>query len=234
MITSATTPLYSFLQKIYDHMPGWFTKLYRQLLMHPRAILLAGGALLAMGLSAWPGLGISLWPNFDVPRLEVVVETAGEVGLEVEDQYVRPLRQKLAQQGDLIDIQSWATEGRGELHLTYKWGTDMDVAYLRVLEELAQVRFPNSRIVPYVRQGGPANIPILQLQVSDPTQELVYLKEFSEQVLKRRLEQLDGVGNCLVLGGTQAEVVIQLDPNELRLHHLSMAQVKDAISAQRS
>ncbi len=208
---------------------------YRFLLEHPRGVLLMGLALLGVGIGSWTRLPVGLWPDFALPKLEVGVNVPGQDPLTVEEGYLSPLRQQLAQQSGLKDIRTWAFEGSGEIALAYAWGTDMELAYLRVLEALSQARltFPDPSVEPFVQQAGPSQLPVIQAFIADETAAPLAFQSLAEQVLRRRLEQLPGVGRCEVLGAATAEVWITPDWQRLQQHRLSMATLARAIRSAR-
>ncbi|PAT32817.1 nodulation protein NolG [Vandammella animalimorsus] len=66
------------------------------------------------------------------------------------------------------------------------------------------------------------------LALHDP----VALTNWAEQVLKRRLENVRGVGAVQVLGGVQRRIHIELQPQALRAWGLSAQQVADALEGE--
>ncbi len=206
---------------------------YRFLLTHPRAVLLMGIALLSAGGFFWLQLPVGLWPDFKLPKLEVGVIVPGQDPLMVEEAYLAPLRLHLSQQPGLVDIHSWAFEGSGEIALEYMWGTNMELSYLKVLEaiSLAQIGFPNRDVVPYVQQSGASQLPMIQAFIAVERGSLLEFQSLAEGVLRRRLEQLPGVGRCEVLGATIMEVWIEPDWVRLQQYRLSMASLREVIQA---
>ncbi len=58
---------------------------------------------------------------------------------------------------------------------------------------------------------------------------LAQLKEFSETVIKKRFEQLDGVSQAVVSGGFHREIEVKVDPQKLQSFGLSFEDIKNAL-----
>jgi HAE1 family hydrophobic/amphiphilic exporter-1 len=73
---------------------------------------------------------------------------------------------------------------------------------------------PESASRPRLLRVDPESDPIMVLSVSGPS-DLWQTKELAETVIRRRLEQLDGVAQAAVTGGLDREIEVQVDPELL-------------------
>jgi hydrophobic/amphiphilic exporter-1 (mainly G- bacteria), HAE1 family len=58
---------------------------------------------------------------------------------------------------------------------------------------------------------------------------LAQLKDFSETVIKKRFEQLNGVSQAVVSGGFQKEIQVKVNPQKLQSFGLNFADIKNAL-----
>src|ERR1043166_9201384 len=72
--------------------------------------------------------------------------------------------------------------------------------------------------------------PILQLTL-DGNDDLGRLQQRAEDVLKKDLEGISGVGRVELVGGLQREIQIQVDQRKLESYDLSILQVTQALAA---
>jgi HAE1 family hydrophobic/amphiphilic exporter-1 len=60
---------------------------------------------------------------------------------------------------------------------------------------------------------------------------LLELKEFCEELLKPRLEQVEGIGSADIAGGVEREIQVELNPHLLSLYGLSVESVSTRMDA---
>jgi HAE1 family hydrophobic/amphiphilic exporter-1 len=83
-----------------------------------------------------------------------------------------------------------------------------------------------------VTKLNPAAQPILSLSVSSSTVPLVALTTLSDEMLRRRLEAVDGVGEVRVSGGAEREVRVNLRPDRLQALGVTVPEVSAALARQ--
>src|SRR5688572_16402552 len=107
----------------------------------------------------------------------------------------------------------------------------MDFALLNARERMDQVRdlLPQSAARPRLLRVDPESDPVMVLSVSGPS-DLWETKELAETVIRRRLEQLDGVAQAAVTGGLDREIEVQVDPELLDAYGLTPADVAQALA----
>jgi HAE1 family hydrophobic/amphiphilic exporter-1 len=106
----------------------------------------------------------------------------------------------------------------------------MEFAALNVREKLDNIRdnLPERATRPVVLRTDPRSEPILALSVAGG-RDLPGLKELSELVFKRRLEQIDGVALAQVTGGVEREIHVEVDPRALESFGLTVQDVSTAL-----
>src|SRR5688572_18572085 len=106
----------------------------------------------------------------------------------------------------------------------------MDFALLNARERMDQVRdqLPPSVQRPRLLRVDPESDPVMVLSVSGPS-DLWQTKELAETVIRRRLEQLDGVAQAAVTGGLDREIEVQVDPDRLAAYGLTPEGVAQAL-----
>src|SRR5690606_3198322 len=110
----------------------------------------------------------------------------------------------------------------------------MDFAALNVREKLDGIAesLPQSasRSRPTVLRLDPRSEPIMSLSVTGDG-ALPELKELTEQVLRRRLEQIDGVAQAAVTGGMDREIQVEVDPQRMEAFGVTLDDITNALAA---
>jgi hydrophobic/amphiphilic exporter-1 (mainly G- bacteria), HAE1 family len=198
----------------------------------PVAVAMFFVAVVMLGLISYTRLPIDLLPDVAYPRLVVQTHYANVGPAEVERFVTAPVEQAVAPVPGIERVQSVSREGASLVTLRFAWGTDMDFAALNVRERLDNLRgsLPELADRPVVLRTDPAAEPVLALAVAG-MRDLGQLKDLTETVVRRRLEQVDGVAQAAVTGGLEREIHVEVDPLRLEAHGLTIARISAALAA---
>ncbi|MBW3655083.1 MAG: efflux RND transporter permease subunit, partial [Gemmatimonadetes bacterium] len=185
-----------------------------------------------LGLLSFFRLPIDLLPDVAYPRLVVYTTDPGAAPAEVERFITEPVEQAVSTVPGVQGVESVTREGASLVTARFAWGTDMDFAALNVRERLDNIRdqLPELAARPVVLRTDPRSEPILALSIAGG-RDLPGLKELSESVFKRRLEQIDGVALAQVTGGVEREIHVDVDPRKLESFGLTVQDVAAALKA---
>jgi len=189
------------------------------------------------GWIALSELSVDLLPDVDNPNLLVQTDWTGASAKEVETRINEQLEAILSTVPGIKGIHSFARQGQSIIALQFQWGENMDLAFLNTREKLERARFflPETAGRPQLIYSTPSDEPVAVLSVtlagiSEPdfiTQ--LNLRRWTEQVLTRRLEQIDGVAQAVMVGAVEPEVHIQFDPVLADRFNISTADIQQAI-----
>ena len=146
-----------------------------------------------------------------------------------------PIEQAVARVPGVKSLSSVSREGSSQVTLRFLWGTrtDMDFATLNVRERLDNVRYdlPERATRPTILRSDPTSEPVMTLATTSEIADLWELKELSENVFKRRLEQIDGVAQAAVAGGLDREIHVLVDSRTLEALDVTIDEVSAALEA---
>lgn len=189
-------------------------------------------AVILLGAVSLRELSVDLLPDISYPRLSVITNYPGVAPEEVETLITAPLESAVSRIPGLRRVESVSKEGVSLLTLEFDWGTNMDFTMLHTREQLdnAKDRFPEDAESPTIVPLDPQSRPIMTLAVSGD-RSLLELKELSEELIKPRLEQIEGVGSAEITGGVEREIQVEADPQKLALYGLKVEDVARRIDA---
>jgi len=75
-----------------------------------------------------------------------------------------------------------------------------------------------------------SDVVLVDLEVEGSIEKLVELKETARALIKRRIEQIDGVAQAAVLGGLEREIEVEINTSKLQSYGLSIDQVSQALA----
>lgn len=206
----------------------------RYLLQRPIAVLLSFTVLCIFGLLALNLLPISLLPNVDVPQIVVKVNYPNMAAEVLEAEVIRLLRESLVGVSGLKDIESQSGKHRGMLYLVFEYNTKMDLAYIEVNERIDQLsaQLPREMPRPQTTRINTSDIPIIRLQITPRIQDdFIQVSELATTLIKRRLEQLEGVSIVDINGTQKLSVVVEPQQDLLQALHLRETDISAAIQS---
>ena len=200
----------------------------------PVATLMFYLAVILLSFISLRQLSVDLLPDISFPRLSVVTRCQGVAPEEIETLITSRLEAAVKSVPGIRRVESVSKEGLSYMTLEFNWGTNMDFALLHVREKLDSAAYgqllPQGTESPTIIPLDPQTKPIMILAVSGQG-SLLELKEFTEELIKPRLEQIEGIGSAEVAGGLEREIQVEVDPELLPLYGLSIEQISQRIGA---
>jgi HAE1 family hydrophobic/amphiphilic exporter-1 len=189
-------------------------------------------AVILLGAVSLRELSVDLLPDISYPRLSVITNYPGVAPEEVETLITAPLESAVSRIPRLRRVESVSKEGVSLLTLEFDWGTNMDFTMLHTREQLdnAKDRFPEDADSPTIIPLDPQSRPIMTLALTGD-RSLLELKEFAEELVKPRLEQIEGIGSAETTGGVEREIQVEADPRKLALYGLKVEDVAARVSS---
>jgi len=189
-------------------------------------------AVILIGFVSLRELSVDLLPDVRYPRLLVITRLSGVAPEEMETLVTMQLEAAVSRVPGLRRVESVSKEGVSILTLEFDWGVDMDFTLLHTREKLDGARdlLPEDVEAPTILTLDPQARPIMVLALS-ADRSLLELKEFAEELVKPRLEQIEGIGSADVTGGVEREIQVEVDPRLLSLYGLTIEEVSGRIDA---
>lgn len=198
-------------------------------LRHRSTVLFLMLATLLLGLGAYRTLPREKYPDIDVPVILVYVPYPGAAPSEVESQITNPLERELTGLSGLDELTSRSQEGVSVVTAEFTTDTDLDDALQKMRDRVdrAKTDFPDEAEEPVLREISFADFPVLQVNLSGDVGPVV-LEQLAEE-LQDEIEAIPGVLRANLVGGLERQVQVDVDPERLRLHGLSLDDVRDAV-----
>ncbi|WP_112322792.1 efflux RND transporter permease subunit [Oceanibium sediminis] len=188
------------------------------------------------GVIALTRIPVQLAP--DVRKPIVVIDTSwpGAAPAEVEREIINPQEDAFRGLAGLEVMTSRASSGRASVTLEFAVGSDMGDVLLLVSNRLDRVGgYPEEAGEPTLNTSGSDDSPIAWVTVRagpDTTRPLPQFGDFIEDVVKERLERIDGVSSVNVFGGVSRELQIIIKPEELARFGLTIGNVISALRSE--
>ncbi len=208
------------------------SKLIRFSIERPVTVAMIFLGIVFLGMISLRELSVDLLPSIQYPRLSVITTYIGAGPEEVENFITSPLESFLSTVPGVRKIKSISREGVSIITIEFEWGTNMDFALVHTREKLDSARYslPQNAGRPRIIQYDPQSRPITLLAVGGSL-EIREIDSFSREMIKPRLEQIQGVASAEIIGGIEREIHIDVNPQLLTLYNLSIDEISKRIDA---
>ncbi len=214
----------------------WFTRVS---LNNPVFATMAMLAIVVLGLFSYQRLQVDQFPNVDFPVVVITAEYPGASPEIVESEVTKKMEEGVNSIAGINALTSRSYEGMSVVIIEFQLHINGRKAADDVREKVAIVR-PTLRTEvkePRVLRFDPASKAIWSLAVlpgaAGPSQKQlsdVELTNWADQTLRKRLENVRGVGSVTVIGGTKREINIYLKPQALEAFGVTPEQVVAAVN----
>ena len=199
---------------------------------HRRSILALLALLALAGALASFKLPVTLFPTVDFPRVVVSLD-AGDRPADLMMQAVtEPVEEAVRRVPGVRDVRSTTSRGSADVSVSFDWGTDMAMATLQINQAITQVMSnlpPSTQST--IRRMDPTVFPILAYSLTSTTQSQTALYDLARYQLRPLLSSVNGVARIEVIGGTQEEHQVVVDPARLIAYGLTLNDIAQALNA---
>lgn len=205
----------------------------RILFKKPTSVILVFLSLVIWGILAFEKVPISLLPNVDVPKIIIKVKMPNASSAYIENSVLGKFRSSLSSVNKLKDISTISGNNLGLLNLVFEHGTKMDLAYIEVNERIDRIlsELPVQIDRPSIHRVNTSDIPVLKLQVIPKfNTNLQELTAFTERVLIKKIEQIEGVSFVDVNGQMYSRVSVSIDEVKLRNYGFNFQALQKVIT----
>ncbi|HQQ16641.1 MAG TPA: efflux RND transporter permease subunit, partial [Deltaproteobacteria bacterium] len=184
------------------------------------------------GLVSYSGLGLDLLPDLEFPFVSVVTTYEGVGSEEIETLITKPIEEAVSTVEGIKEVSSVTVEGISSVYCEFQWGTNLDFAAQDVREKISWIEdfLPEDADTPMVLKFDVSDMPILEYGVIG-MENTWRLREYIDDVIKPRLERLEGIASVFIFGGKEREIQILVDPQKLKNTGTTLDQVIAGVKA---
>ncbi|MEO6608537.1 MAG: efflux RND transporter permease subunit, partial [Aestuariivirga sp.] len=189
-----------------------------------------------VGVASFIKLPIEQFPNIDVPVIAVTVTQSGSTPAELETQVTKVVEDAVAGVTGVKHITSTLSDGTSTTGIEFRLEVPTQKALQDVKDAVARVRgtLPAGVDEPIVQSVDVEGQAIQTYAVKAPGKTLEQLSWYVDDVVKRQIQALNGVGRVERYGGVDREIRVNLDPLKLQSFGITAAQVNAQLAATNS
>ncbi|MDR3512242.1 MAG: efflux RND transporter permease subunit [Caulobacteraceae bacterium] len=198
----------------------------------PIATVMLMAGVLILGLIAYAQLPIGALPNVNTPTLQVTAQLPGADAATNASAVTTPLERQFGQIAGLNQMTSSSALSFSQIALQFDPSMSLDHAAGQVqaaINAAAGDLPPTLTSPPVFRAVNPAQTPVLILGLTSDDLPLTTVDDYAESILLQRLSQVPGVGLVTIGGQQQPAMRVDIDPDRLAAHGLTLEDVRAAL-----
>jgi multidrug efflux pump len=189
------------------------------------------------GLLAYISLPTAQYPEIAPPTVQVTASYPGADPKVVAETVATPIEEQVNGVENMLYMSSQSTaDGTMTLTVTFKLGTDLDIAQVLVQNRVAiatpQLPLEVRNLGVTVQKQSPDLMMVVHLLSPDGTYSQSYISNYAFLQIRDPLSRLDGIGNVNVFGAREYSMRIWLDPDKMYARSLTTDDIVAAIQAQ--
>ena len=201
----------------------------------PRFAIVISLILCLAGFISLFTLPVALYPEITPPEVVVMARYPGASAEVIAKTVGIPLESKVNGVEDMLYMSSSSSDGSYSLTITFKTGTDPDLAQVKVQNRVSQA----SPLLPgdVTRQGvtvyrKSSNIlGVLSFYSPKGTMTPLEISDYLNNNVQKNVMRVNGVGDAMVFGSSKS-MRVWLDADKMAALNISIGDVKNAISSQ--
>lgn len=189
--------------------------------------------LVLFGLIGFQRIGVDRFPEIEFPLISVTTVLPG-ASPEIVDASITNIIEGAVNSVPGIDfIQSSSSPGVSNVIITFSLDKDIDVAFNETQAKVNQVlrQLPRDADPPVVAKVEVGASPIMWLSLTGD-RTLQQLNQYANNVVRKRLETIDGVGEVRIGGRRDRTIRVDLDLDRMASFGVTAHDVRDAFAGE--
>jgi hydrophobic/amphiphilic exporter-1 (mainly G- bacteria), HAE1 family len=213
----------------------WFTQLS---IKNPVLATMMMLVFIVLGTVSYQRLKVDQFPEIAFPVVVVLTEYPGASPESVEADVSKKLEEAINTISNINKLSSYSYEGQSVVIVEFDLSVDISKAAQDVREKVALLKpalrkeVKDSRVLRF----DPADRPVISLSLSStpntPARSTRELTTLADQLVKKRLENVRGVGAVNLVGGVKRQVRVLLNPEKMNALGVGVESVLNALRAE--
>ncbi|MFT7268290.1 MAG: multidrug efflux pump [Roseivirga sp.] len=198
----------------------------------PVLALVMNIVIVIFGVIGFSYLGVREFPSVDPPVISVSTSYTGANAEIIEEQITEPIEEALNSIAGIKTLTSTSRDGGSSISVEFNLGVDLEAAANDVRDKVSGVvrSLPPDVEAPTVRKADADASPIIFLTVSSTERSLLELTLLAENVLKERVQTIQGISSVQVWGAKRYSMRLWMDPDRLAAYQLTPLDVQNAVN----
>lgn len=190
--------------------------------------------MIIIGLISFSNLPVRWIPNVSSPELSISTAYPGANAQLVERDITKVIEESLSGVNGVESIMSTSRQGASDIYITFKLGSNMNVAVEDVRSNIEGIRdwLPRDARTPIVVKADTDTTPIMFLTFNDSRKTSREMSDYVDKYILPAFEAIDGVGSVYMYGKNISAMRISLDPSRMAAANVTVDEIEKLVQDQ--
>lgn len=206
--------------------------LYATSIKRPVLTMVYSIIIVLFGFVGFSYLGVREYPSIDPPVVTVSTSYTGANADVIEAQITEPLEASINGIQGIKSLTSSSSDGRSRITVEFDLGKDMESATNDVRDRVSQAirLLPKDVDPPVVSKADADSDPVLVFSIQSSKRDLLYISDMANNIVKERLQNINGVSQVGIWGEKKYAMKIDLDPIKMAAYKITPSDIRTALS----
>lgn len=183
------------------------------------------------GFIGYTYLGVREYPSVEPPIITVSTNYAGANADVIEAQITEPLEESINGIAGIRSLTSVSREGRSTITVEFNVGIDLDDAANDVRDRVSRSirNLPQDVDPPVVAKADADAMSIIMVTMQSRQRGLLELSDLANNVVKERVQTIEGVSAVQIWGERRYSMRLRLDPERMAAYGVTPVDVRTAL-----
>jgi multidrug efflux pump len=188
--------------------------------------------LLIFGTVGFLFLGVREYPAMDPPIVTVTTTYVGATADIIESQVTEPLEQAVNGIPGIRELSSSSKEQVSQIRVEFNLNVDLETAANDVRDRVSRAirNLPRDIENPVVEKADANSDAIVFMTVSSETKSAMEITEVANNIIKEKLQTIEGVSFVRIFGEKKMAMRLWLDPHKMHAHQVTPADIQQALN----
>ncbi len=188
-------------------------------------------SLVILGVVSYPDIGLDLYPKVDYPMVTITTTLKGASPEIMDIDVTDKIEEAVNTINGVKSISSSSTEETSVITIEFILERNIDLSVQDVREKVSSIRslLPKDILEPIIQKVDPDATPILWLNLTG-RKSVRDLSTYADEVLKNKIQRINGVGAIQLSGLRLRQVRIWLSIDKLSAHQITAQDISNALS----
>lgn len=198
----------------------------------PLLIVVIFFSLILFGALSYTNLNYNLLPKFDANVITVITTYRGASAEEIENTITKKIEDAVSSMEGIDKLNSSSMEGASIITIQLTDGTDVNDAQIDAQRKINAIlsQLPSDVDNPIINKFSSDDIPVLRMGITANVDDKT-LFDILDQQVKPQLANIKGVGDVSIIGGTERQIIINVNKEKAESYGLSTAMISQFVSA---
>ena len=191
-------------------------------------------ALVTLGLFSYRRLSVEMFPSVEIPVISVVTKFPGASPESIEREVSKKVEEAVNQIAGVKHVMSYSREGVSTVVVEFRLEEKINEVSQEARAKINAIRgtLPTAAEDPIIQKLDFNAMPVASLAVMGKGLSAKDITTLVEKRIKRRLENVSGVGKVDMVGSTKREVTVTIDPARLEALGLGIDEVVSGLKSE--